>query len=154
MSILKGILHHWNKTNKSYDTIHPETEVAQITDFNQGIINTLASTALGGLVNTLTSDSLMGTIMQKVLTASGVKYLAAQTGYLCFGKFFGGIIIQWGYYDVPASTFLAFPISYSEFVYKLTSKAFYRITKENGAGRSLSGILLDSSNLYYVTIGK
>ena len=95
MSILKGILHHWNKTNNAYDTIHPETEVAQITDFNQGIVNTLASTALGGLVNTLTSDSLIGTIMQKVLTASGVKYLAAQNGYLCLGKFFGGIIIQW-----------------------------------------------------------
>ena len=39
MSILKGILHHWNKTTKSYDTIHPETEVAQITDWNNGIVN-------------------------------------------------------------------------------------------------------------------
>jgi hypothetical protein len=43
MSILKGILHHWNKTTKSYDTIHPETESAQVTDWNQGIVNTLAS---------------------------------------------------------------------------------------------------------------
>ena len=65
MSILKGILHHWNKTTKSYDTIHPETEVAQITNWNQGIVNTLASTALGTLVNTLTSDSLLATMIQK-----------------------------------------------------------------------------------------
>ena len=96
MSILKGILHHWNKTTKSYDTIHPETEVSQVTDWNNGIVNTLASTALGGLVNTLTSDSLLATMIQKVLTATGVKYNIAQNGYLCFGGLFGGIIIQWG----------------------------------------------------------
>ena len=95
MSILKGILHHWNKTTKSYDTIHPETEVAQITDWNNGIVNTLASTALGTLVNTLTSDSLLATMIQKVLTATGVKYNIAQNGYLCFGSLFGGLIIQW-----------------------------------------------------------
>ena len=87
MGILKGILHHWNKTTKSYDTIHPETEVAQITDWNNGIVNTLASTALGTLVSTLTSDSLLATMIKKVLTATGVKYNIAQNGYLCFGDF-------------------------------------------------------------------
>ena len=100
MSILKGILHHWNKTTKSYDTIHPETEVAQITNWNQGIVNTLASTALGTLVNTLTSDSLLATMIQKVLTATGVKYNMAQNGYICLGSLFGGLIIQWGISDV------------------------------------------------------
>ncbi|WP_288643526.1 hypothetical protein [uncultured Megasphaera sp.] len=95
MSILKIILHRWNKTTKSHDTIHPETEVAQVTDWNQGIINTLASTALGTLVNTLTSDSLLATMIQKVLTATGVKYNIAQNGYVCLGSFFGGLIIQW-----------------------------------------------------------
>lgn len=96
MSILKGILHHWNKTNSAYDTIHPETEVAQVTDWNQGIVNTLASAALGGLVNTLTSDSLLATMIQKVLTATGVKYSMGQNGYICFGTLFRGLIIQWG----------------------------------------------------------
>lgn len=96
MSILKGVLHHWNKTTKSYDTIHPETEVARVTDWNQGIVNTLASTALGGLVNTLTSDSLLATMIKKVLTATGVKYSMGQNGYFCFGSLFGGLIIQWG----------------------------------------------------------
>lgn len=109
MSILKGILHHWNKTTKSYDTIHPETEVAQVTDWNNGIVNTLASTALGTLVSTLTSDSLLATMIQKVLTATGVKYNIAQNGYLCFGSLFGGLIIQWG---VNTAGYVSFPISF------------------------------------------
>ena len=96
MSILKGIMHHWNKTKNDYDIIHPETDYKQITDWNEGIVATLASTALGTLVNTLTSDSLLATMIQKVLTATGVKYNIAQNGYLCFGSLFGGLIIQWG----------------------------------------------------------
>ena len=116
MSILKGILHHWNKTTKSYDTIHPETEVAQITDWNNGIVNTLTSTALGTLVSTLTSDSLLATMIQKVLTATGVKYNIAQNGYLCFGRLFGGLIIQWGKEATAtgSSRVVALPLAISE----------------------------------------
>ena len=98
MSILKGILHHWNKTTKSYDTIHPETEVAQITDWNNGIVNALASTGLSSLVNVLSSDSLLALLIKKVFDAMGVKYSLSQDGYVCFGSLFGGLIIQWVFY--------------------------------------------------------
>ena len=138
MSILKGILHHWNKANSAYDTIHPETEVAQVTDWNQGIVNTLASTALGGLVNTLTSDSLLATMIQKVLTATGVKYSMGQNGYICFGSLFGGLIIQWVLYTDVKHTgeeyTVYFPITFPNSTLTAvdsvdTPNAFYRTSK-------------------------
>lgn len=118
MSILKGILHHWNKTNSAYDTIHPETESAQVTDWNSGIVGTLASTALGSLVTTLSSDSLLAKLIEKVLSATGVKYQTGINGYLCLGSLFGGVIIQWIHdtvsSDTNVSTYdIALPLSMS-----------------------------------------
>lgn len=100
MSILKGIMHHWNKTKNDYDVIHPETDYKKITDWNEGIVATLASTALGNLVSTMTSDSLLAKMIQLVLTATGVKYSTGQNGYLCFGSLGGGTIIQWGIFQI------------------------------------------------------
>lgn len=45
---LKAILHRWNKTTRTYDTLHPETETSQITDFD---------TAVNGKINTHNSSS-------------------------------------------------------------------------------------------------
>ena len=112
MSILKGIMHHWNKTKNDYDVIHPETDYKKITDWNEGIVATLASTALGTLVSTLTSDSLLATMIQKVLTATGVKYNIAQNGYVCFGSLFGGLIIQWVSTGQSKEN-ITFPIAFS-----------------------------------------
>ena len=117
MSILKVILHRWNKTTKSHDTVHPETEVAQVTDWNQGIVNTLASTALGGLVNTLTSDSLLAKMIQKVLEATGVKYSLGQNGYVCFGSLVGGLIIQWGSQASGNNWQVYYPLVFNSAVY-------------------------------------
>ena len=95
MSILKAILHHWNKTNKEYDILHPETESAQITDWHSGIMASLASTTLGTVVSAVTTDSVLGKLIKMLLDASGVKYLIDTNGYVCFGSLFGGLILQW-----------------------------------------------------------
>lgn len=42
------------------------------------------------------TNSWFGQLLKMVLTASGVRYNIAQNGYVCFGSFFGGLIIQWG----------------------------------------------------------
>lgn len=117
MSILKGILHHWNKTTSAYDTIHPETEYAQVTDWNKGIVNTLASTGLSSLVNVLSSNSLLALLIKKVFDATGVKYSLGQNGYVCFGSLVGGLIIQWGKGVVEnGKNFLSwtYPISFTQ----------------------------------------
>lgn len=141
MSILKVILHHWNKTTQSYDNFHPETEVSQVTDWNQGIVNTLASTALGGLVNTLTSDSLLAKMIQKVLEATGVKYSLGQNGYVCFGSLVGGLIIQWG---KSLHGWVAFPVSYTlDRIVVLSHAGNDYMTTKAKEDNSLAGFTLD-----------
>ena len=107
MSILKAIFHRYNSQSKSYDTMHPETEVAQITDFGNGVVNTLIGTALASTISAVTSNSVFGKCVQLVLNASGVKYSLNQNGYICLGSFFGNLIIQWGmqegYITLPIS---------------------------------------------------
>ena len=61
---------------------------------------------------------------------------------------------QWGYYDVPAGTYIAFPVSFTSFCYKMTSYAFFLSTKNIDENKSLSGIKLDTTGYYYIVIGK
>ena len=96
MDIIKSILHVFKKSDNAFKVMHPETESACITDWNTGIVNTLASTGLSSLVNVLSSDSLLVLLIKKVFDATGVKYSIGQNGYVCFGSLVGGIIIQWG----------------------------------------------------------
>lgn len=148
MSIIKSILHKYNATSKAYDTLHPETETSQITDFDtavNGKINThnssgaahstlfnqcektsslandivtkLAQTTAISAISALQTNSLFGQLLKLVLNASGMKYLIAQNGYICFGSLFGGLIIQWGSVSIPASNkdreeiLVSFPIT-------------------------------------------
>ena len=95
MDIIKSILHVFKKSDNAFKVMHPETESACITDWNTGIVNTLASTGLSSLVNVLSSDSLLALLIKKVFDATGVRYSLGQNGYVCFGSLVGGQIIQW-----------------------------------------------------------
>ncbi len=98
MSILKSIIHHWNGTSKSYDTLHPETEYAQVTDFGQGTIAHLISSTLASTVTACSTGSVFGKLVEKLLDASGMRYNFSNSNawYLCLGSLFGGLIIQGG----------------------------------------------------------
>ena len=122
MSVLKSILHHWNSTSKAYDTLHPETESAQVTDWHESIIGSLASKVLPTVVSELTTDSVMGKLMKLLLNASGVKYSLGTNGYVKFGSFFGGLIIQWGTLDSLYKDYqlLTFPVAFQTNMFSIT----------------------------------
>ena len=118
MSILKGIFHRYNKSTKEYDTVHLETETAQITDFAEGIVKKLAATTAMSVVSAMSTDSWFANLMKLVLTASGVKYSVGTIGYVCLGSLFGGVIIQWGTVKIEAGNLTSgaytFPIAYTK----------------------------------------
>ena len=160
MSILKGILHHWNKTNSAYDTIHPETESAQITDWHSGIMSSLASKTLGTVVDAITTDSVLGKLIKMLLNASGVKYLIDTNGYICFGSFFGGLIIQWGLIKNRNNTVesISLPLAYSNKQVFLTAVDWGAPNKaygvENLSTTSFTVIApVTPFSIYFVSVG-
>lgn len=105
MAIIKnGRINIWDAVKKQFETVHPETEVARITDFADGIVQKLALTSAMTAVTALQTDSWFGKLLKMALTASGVKYSIAQNGYVCLGSLFGGLILQWGETSIPASS--------------------------------------------------
>lgn len=189
MSILKAILHRWNKTTKTYDTLHPETETSQITDFDtavNGKINThnssgaahstlfnqcektsslandivtkLAQTTAISVISALQTNSWFGQLLKLVLNASGMKYLIAQNGYICFGSLFGGLILQWGLQEENKK--ISLPLTVNKFI-AITST---HKTSNNSVVRNAVNIYdlsninittdLESSGVsYYIAIG-
>lgn len=90
----------------------------KIADFGNDIIKKLALTTAITAITALETGSWFGQLLKMVLTASGVRYLAAKNGYICFGSFFGNLIIQWGYANMKNDAYRTdtLPISFQETV--------------------------------------
>ena len=101
-------------THDASDTAH-ETRFKlfeKIADFGNDIIKKLALTTAITAITALETGSWFGQLLKMVLTASGVKYNIAQNGYICFGSFFGSLILQWGSFGkVVSGSVISLPIS-------------------------------------------
>ena len=94
----------------------------KIANLGDDIIKKMALTTAITAISALTTDSWFGQLLKMVLTASGVRYLAAQNGYICWGSFFGNIIIQWISTNTPGgnATSVSLPIAYKQW-YKIVA---------------------------------
>lgn len=120
-----GRINIWNVVKKQFEVVHPETETARITDFADGIVQKLALTSAMTAVTALQTDSWFGKLLKMALTASGVRYNIADNGYVCFGSFFGGLIIQWVYAlasDMNVGHDFTLPLSCSVYAYSICHK--------------------------------
>lgn len=133
-------------THDASDTAHENRFklFEKIADFGNDIIKKLALTTAITAITALETNSWFGQLLKMVLTASGVRYNIAQNGYICFGSFFGGLIIQWGDYDnANGLSAITYPIS-------LTNKPFVIITTEGdpaGWDNNINGIAIAGADI-------
>lgn len=165
MAIIKnGRINIWNAVKKKFETVHPETETARITDFAEGIVHKLALTSAMTAVTALQKDSWFGNLLKMALTASGVKYNIAQNGYICFGDLFGGLIIQWGFLKSESTgVHVDFPISFKSTLFSVQESHSSNLSTDQKtaviAGATLTGFGLYNSGTsgygcYWVAFGK
>ena len=116
----------------------------KISDFADDIIKKLALTTAITAITALETDSWFGQLLKMVLTASGVRYLAAQNGYICFGSFFGNLIIQWG---KSIHGWVTFPVTYRQARVLLTNHQGDSFMRTKAAEfNSLNGFTLNVEN--------
>ena len=160
MAIISGgRLNIWNAVKKQFEVVHPETEVARITDFADGIVQKLALTSAMAAITELQKDSWFGKLLKMALTASGVKYSIAQNGYVCLGELFGGLIIQWGI--VNSQEYISLPVTAAILRYVVSiwdSKAsnhFITVTGDHtGYIQIISASGIETGTAFFIAITK
>lgn len=101
-------------THDASDTAHENRFklFEKIADFGNDIIKKLALTTAITAIKALETNSWFGQLLKMVLTASGVRYNIASNGYICFGSFFGNLILQWGETSCSGTNgIITFPIA-------------------------------------------
>lgn len=145
MAIIKnGRINIWNAVKKQFETVHPETETARITDFADGIVQKLALTSAMTAVTALQTNSWFGKLLKMALTASGVRYNIAQNGYVCFGSFLGGLIVQWG--SIGSSSHFLNKECVWRFPLSFPNKVFAAVVSDSGASTVCFGTKLSIAN--------
>lgn len=96
----------------------------------------------------------------------GVNWLIAQNGYICLGKLFGGLILQWGSFSGNGNGFeVNFPISFTQNCYGIASSDTGDVCLAIGIkllnlnsiqifGRNLDGTFRTDSNIRCIMVGK
>ena len=113
----------------------------KIADFGDDLIKKLALTTAITAITALETNSWFGQLLKMALTASGVKYNIAQNGYVCFGSFFGGLIIQWGTIQINGSS------GKGKVILPISAKNIACILQHSGISPQYNGID-DSGNIY------
>lgn len=114
----------------------------KISSLANDIITKLAQTTAVSIVNALQTNSWFGQLLKLVLSASGVKYLINTNGYICFGSFFGGLILQWMNVKITnkESIQITPPISFKY--------CYNGVVSDDGSGRLLYGFSPDNLTIY------
>lgn len=119
----------------------------KIENLGDDIVKKLALTTTISAVTALQTNSWFGQLLKLVLTASGMKYLIAQNGYICFGSLFGGLILQWGIIlqgptNTEVSRKITMPLSSNVFLMGVCSSETYicntAIGPDNRSGSSFT----------------
>lgn len=130
----------------------------KIADFGNDIIKKLALTTAISAITALETNSWFGQLLKMVLTASGVRYNIANNGYICFGSFFGGLIIQWGLQEENKKFLL--PLTVNQFIamtstHKTGNNTSVRnaVNSDNLPNIYIATDLGSSGMSYYIAIG-
>ena len=145
-------------THDASDTAH-ETRFKlfeKIADFGNDIIKKLALTTAITAITALETGSWFGQLLKMVLTASGVKYNIAQNGYICFGSFFGSLILQWGFGETAKTFTLPISTQWSKVVafHNGTSPDTVAVTADVVQSTFTVKTLSGAVDAHYISIGK
>lgn len=118
----------------------------------QGLVQNLTNKVNGiPISNILNAVDVIGALNSQTLSSLGVRYSLGENGYVCFGKLFGGLIIQWGNsrFNAEGNCAVTFPLAFPTRFYVFTTPDVYSQTLSDwGINRSTSSTGLSSVNLH------